>query len=157
MRAVLFMVLGLLGPVNESYVTVPPVRGVVVQRFVAPRCQRCAGHRGVTVATTPGDSVVAVRDGTITFAGQVAGRLFVVQRIAPDVRVTYGWVDAVTERVAVGLQVRAGDRLGRVGRLTYLGVRVGGRYVEPLSYLGLWRVRLVGSGRAIVGPQVPAR
>lgn len=157
MRAVLFMVLGLLGPVEDANLTVPPVRGVVIQRFVAPRCQRCAGHRGVTIATTPGEPVVAVRNGTITFAGQVAGRLFIVQRIAPAVRVTYGWVDAVTEHVTVGLQVRAGDRLGSVGRLTYLGVRVGTAYVEPLSYLGLWRVRLVGPGRAIVGPQVPSR
>lgn len=154
MRSVLLMVLGVIGPVN---VTVAPVRGIVVQRFVAPRCERCSGHRGVTIATDPGQPVVAARTGTITFAGRVAGRHFIVERIAPDVRVTYGWVESVAEGVTEGVQVGAGEVLGTVGRLTYLGVRVGRSYVEPLSYLGLWRIRLVGPGRTFVGPQGPAR
>jgi murein DD-endopeptidase MepM/ murein hydrolase activator NlpD len=157
MRAVLVMILGVIAPAGDVSVAVPPVRGVVVQRFVAPRCARCAGHRGVTIATTKGDLVFAVRSGVITFSGQVAGRSFIVERIAPGVRVTYGWVDSVADGVVEGVQVGAGEVLGTTGRLTYLGVRVGETYVEPLSHLGLRRVHLVGPGRAIVGSQVPSR
>lgn len=151
MHAVLVVLLGLFGTPRDVGLSVPPVRGEVVQRFVAPRCLRCAGHRGVTVATGPGEPVVAVRSGTITFAGPVAGRTYIVERVAPGVRVTYGWVRSVAPGIGEGVRVGAGDVLGTVGSRTYLGVRVGDRYVEPLSILGLWRPRLVGPGRSIVG------
>lgn len=158
MRVVLGALLGVVGLTGTAHEhSVAPVRGVVVQRFVAPRCERCAGHRGVTVRTTPGDSVVAVRGGTITFAGQVATKFFVVERISPGVRVTYGWLASIRSGVNVGTPVAAGEVLGTVGESTYLGVRVGVSYVEPLAYLGLWRVRLVGAGRAVVGASTPPR
>lgn len=153
----LVALVSILGTSSMAVDPVPPVRGTVVQRFVAPRCQRCAGHRGVTIQTVPGDSVVAVTDGVVTFSGRVGGRHFLVERIAPGVRVTYGWIAAVDSTLTEGAPVRVGQVLGLVGRSMYLGVRVGDVYVEPLSYLGFWRPRLVGPGRAVVGSRAPSR
>ncbi len=129
---------------------ITPVDGPVVQRFVAPACQRCSGHRGVTIASSPGVSVRAVLPGDITFAGEVAGNTYVVQQVAPGVKVTYGWL-GLTEGLAQGDMVNQGQVLGMAGARTYLGVRVGSRYVEPLRALGLGWARLRGPGGVVVG------
>lgn len=128
---------------------VPPVRGTVVATFRPPACERCAGHRGITMATESGGDVRAVRAGVITYAGEVAGLVYVVQEIRPGVRVTYGWLagSAVTK----GEVLEAGTIVGSTGERTYLGVRIGEAYVDPLSYLGFARARLVGSQRVIGG------
>ena len=55
---------------------VPPphavLPGPVVRPYVAPACERCAGHRGVTVAVT--GPVRALTGGVITFDGKVGAR-----------------------------------------------------------------------------------
>lgn len=129
---------------------IPPVPGPVVQRFVAPACQRCSGHRGVTIASTPGQPVRAVLPGVITFAGEVADKSYVVQLIGPGVKVTYGWL-GLTEGLGQGDMVEQGQILGTAGDRTYLGVRVGSRYVEPLRALGLGWTALRGPGGVVVG------
>jgi septal ring factor EnvC (AmiA/AmiB activator) len=120
---------------------VVPVSGHVVRQFDPPACERCAGHRGVTVKTNGGETVVATATGVVEFAGSVGGRLYVVQRVSPMVRVTYGWLSSIsaTEGVAVG----AGEVIGVAADTTYLSVRVGEIHVEPLRALGLGRARLV--------------
>lgn len=135
---------------------IPPVPGQVVQRFVAPACQRCSGHRGVTIASTPGQPVRAVLPGTITFVGEVAGTSYVVQLVAPKVKITYGWL-GLTEGLFRGDIVEQGQTLGLAGERTYLGVRVGSHYVEPLRALGLGWARLRGPGRVVVGLAGSAR
>ena len=134
---------------------VPPVRGTVATSFRPPACERCAGHRGVTVATKPGSEVRAVRRGLITFAGTVALLTYIVQEIEPGVRVTYGWLadTAVNE----GDIVEAGAVIGHTAAQTYIGVRVGETYVDPLRRLGFARPRLVGPQRAIEGRRPPFR
>ena len=122
----------------------PPVPGPVTQRFVAPTCQRCAGHRGVTINNPDGIAVVAPVAGEITFAGTVAHRLYVVVQPRPMVLVTVGWLTSVS--VAKGDHVESGQVLGVAGPTTYLGVRMSGEYVEPLGFLGLGGARLVGGG-----------
>lgn len=122
----------------------PPVSGAVVEHFRAPTCLRCAGRRGVVIASAPASEVRAVQPGTVSYAGQVAHRLYVVIDLAPTVKVTYGWLDAAV--VSKGQSVHRGDPIGRAGSRTYLGVRIGGRYVEPLGYLGLRPGRLTGAG-----------
>jgi septal ring factor EnvC (AmiA/AmiB activator) len=135
---------------------VVPVPGPVLEGFRPPACERCAGRRGVVIGSQPGAMVRAVRSGPITYAGYVGGRLYVVQSISPGVRVTYGWL-AVVGDIAVGEEVMGGQALGIAGERTYLGVRLGQTYIEPLRYLGLGGSRLRGPGHVIVGPRVASR
>jgi murein DD-endopeptidase MepM/ murein hydrolase activator NlpD len=134
----------------------PPVTGPIIQHFVAPPCQRCAGHRGVTIATRSGQAVVAVLAGTISYVGEVAGLTYVVQVVRPGVKVTYGWLRP-REQLAAGDEIAAGGLVGMAGERTYLGVRVEGQYVEPLRYLGLGGSRLRGGGGVVVGRAGSAR
>lgn len=122
---------------------VVPVAGPLVRHFDPPICEKCAGHRGVTLKTVSGDAVVATADGVVEFAGSVGGRIYVVQRISPSVRVTYGWLTSFS--AAEGASVVAGEVLGLAADHTYLSVRVGDVHVEPLRALGLGRSRLVPS------------
>lgn len=130
---------------------VVPVEGQVVRRFDRPLCVYCPGHRGVTIKTTPGDEILAVTGGVISFAGQVGGRNYVVQHFAPDIRVTYGAVGAIAADVQEGLWVDAGQVVAIAAESTYLGVRMGQEYVEPLRFLGLGQVRLGPPGPVVVG------
>jgi murein DD-endopeptidase MepM/ murein hydrolase activator NlpD len=134
----------------------PPVSGPIIQHFVAPSCERCAGHRGVTIATRSGQQVVAVLPGTISYVGEVAGLTYVVQVVRPGVKVTYGWLTP-DPQLLEGEVVARGDVVGVAGERTYLGVRVGGQYVEPLRYLGLRGSRLRGGGGVVVGRTGSAR
>ena len=109
----------------------PPVRGRVVARFAAPVCERCAGRRGMLVETEPGAAVVATSSGPVTFAGQVGGALWVVQEVAPGVRVTYGRLAVVAAGATTGVRLRSGEGLGTSSGRVHLGVRVGSRYVDP--------------------------
>jgi murein DD-endopeptidase MepM/ murein hydrolase activator NlpD len=135
---------------------IAPVSGAVIQRFVAPACQRCSGHRGVTIASTAGQPVRAALPGVITFVGEVAGNTYVVELISPGVKVTYGWIE-IAEGLAAGDAVERGQSLGVARGKTYLGVRRGDTYVEPLRYLGLGWARLRGPGGVVVGLARSAR
>jgi len=128
---------------------VAPVSGTVVDGFRAPACQRCAGHRGVTIATTTGRPVRAVTTGVIVFVGQVARVLYVIEDIGRGARVTYGHLGS--SGVEVGSRVVAGQGIGVASDRLYLGVRVHGSYVNPLQFLGFGHGRLVGRGSVIVG------
>ncbi len=128
---------------------VPPVHGTVIDGFRAPACQRCVGHRGVTIATSALSPVRAVTAGKIVFVGRVANVLYVVEDIGGGAKITYG---QMTQSEAVlGAEVKAGDPLGVSGQQLYLGVRLRGQYVNPLRFLGFGAIRLVGRGKVIVG------
>jgi septal ring factor EnvC (AmiA/AmiB activator) len=128
--------------VSLALTAVPPVPGPVTQHFVAPLCQRCAGHRGVTIDNADGVVAVSPVSGTVTFAGSVARRLYVVITPSPGVLVTVGRL--ATLAVQKGQSVTLGQAIGASGAATYVGVRVRGVYVEPLTFLGFGRARLVG-------------
>lgn len=133
----------MLTPLAFAFIAVVPIQGIVLRHFQPPTCDRCAGHRGVTLATPAGKSVVASTSGVVEFVGVVGGRLYVVQRISPTVRLTYGDLSVAT--VGQGSQIAAGEAIGISGPATYLSVRVGEDHVEPLRALGLGRSRLVPS------------
>ena len=141
--------------------SVVPVPGPVLRTFSAPSCERCAGHRGVTIGSVPGSVVRAPVAGTVVFAGRVADRHYVViaparaartQRRAGIVKVTVGWMTRIGSDVVEGGPVAEGQVLGSTGESTYLSVRVDGVHVEPLRALGLGWARLRGSGGVLVGP-----
>lgn len=135
--------------VSQPIPPVAPVRGVVIDGFRAPACQRCAGHRGVTITTATGTPVRAVTTGVIVFVGQVARTLYVVEDIGGGARITYGRLESSS--VVTGSTVKAGQTIGVGSDRLYLGVRVYGSYVNPLQFLGFGYGRLVGAGSVIVG------
>lgn len=129
-----------------------PSHSHVVDPFRPPPCDRCAGNRGLDLATTPGSAVGAGVSGTVTFAGQVGGRLYVVVRSAHDrrLRVTYGGLATVSVRR--GERVAQGQPVGTTADTLFFGTRVGERYVDPLSLASR-----AGTGQtASAGSRVPA-
>lgn len=107
-----------------------PVHLPVVDGFRTPACTWCAGNRGIDYAAETGSAVASVVGGTVTYAGRVAGTGYVVVRSARGVLVTHGGLVTISARR--GDSVRAGDVVGGAGEGLYIGVRVGGAYVDPL-------------------------
>lgn len=127
-----------------------PVPGAqVVRRFDPPPEPWLAGHRGVDLAA-PVDAVVrAAGAGVVMFSGQVAGRGVVSVAHPGGLRTTY---EPVLSERRVGDVVAAGAEIGRltaghagcpVAACLHWGLRRGPDYLDPLSLLGLGRVRLL--------------
>lgn len=117
-----------------------PVTGQVERRFDPPAQRWDAGHRGIDLDAATGETVLAVADGTVVFAGEVGGKPVVSVDHAGGVRSTY---EPVVAEVVVGERVERGHRLGVVaadgghcgGSCLHLGARRGERYVNPLALL----------------------
>ncbi|GAA1872372.1 M23 family metallopeptidase [Myceligenerans crystallogenes] len=130
-------VTGYTSPAPAAY---PPAG--VIRRFDPPRSRWGAGHRGVDLATTAGAPVVAPGAGTVTFAGDVAGRGVVVVTHPDGLRSS---LEPVRATVTVGTGVAAGDVVGSVedsmsdhcgpDACVHWGVRRGDRYLDPLHLL----------------------
>nr|WP_243852690.1 M23 family metallopeptidase [Saccharomonospora amisosensis] len=99
-----------------------------------------AGHRGVDLAATAGQQVLAAADGTVVFAGTVAGRGVVSIDHEGGLRTTY---QPLLPTVAEGDQVTAGQPLGtvvaghpgcpqQVAACLHWGLRRGEEYLDPL-------------------------
>jgi murein DD-endopeptidase MepM/ murein hydrolase activator NlpD len=121
----------------------------VVRGFSPPATRYGAGHLGVDLAAAPGRAVAAAADGTVTFAGPVAGRGVVVVAHADGIRTEY---EPVTPLVHAGQAVRRGAVLGRLSghhpgcatSCLHWGARRGAVYLDPLSLLvALGPVRLL--------------
>ncbi|WP_432494311.1 peptidoglycan DD-metalloendopeptidase family protein [Kineococcus gypseus] len=99
------------------------------------------GHRGVDLAASAGQAVLAPAAGVVVFAGPVAGRGVVVLEHAGGLRSTLEPVVAgrpAGARVAAGEVVAAVADGGHCGRRAclHLGARRGEDYVDPLALLG---------------------
>lgn len=119
----------------------------VVRYFEAPSSPYGPGHRGVDLAGSQAQPVLAMGAGTVTFAGSVAGRGVVV--------VDHGHLTStyqpVTSAVTVGALVSAGQPIGFLqlphshcapAACLHLGVRRAETYLDPLTLLGARPVRL---------------
>jgi murein DD-endopeptidase MepM/ murein hydrolase activator NlpD len=172
--AVLAVVLVLVSPVGARAEVGPDPVGTwplrpgpeVVASFDPPDGPYGAGHRGVDLAGSPGQTVHAALAGTVSFAGAIAGRGVVVVAHGPT-RTTY---EPVTASVDVGDPVGGGSPIGTLqlpgshcfpraclhwgwieGADTYLDpLRLVG--VGPMRLLPLWREAPVGSGPASPPP-----
>lgn len=137
---------------------VMPVAGRLGAPFVAPRCPYCPGRRGVIIDSREGAAVVASASGEVTFAGQVAGVLWVVVQASPRVRLSHGRLAQITGPggipVQAGHHVRAGDPIGVAGPTTYLGATSAGVAVDPWPALS-GRIHLVPPGGVSVGCATP--
>jgi murein DD-endopeptidase MepM/ murein hydrolase activator NlpD len=131
-----------------SVCLVLPSGARIVDPFRAPECERCAGNRGIEYSVVAGAPVVSGLRGSVTFAGRVAGRNYVVVRADADgrVRVTYGGLAIVS--VARGDLLRTGDVLGTASATLHVGVRVGESYVDPRGVSG-------GASRGVSGGAMP--
>jgi murein DD-endopeptidase MepM/ murein hydrolase activator NlpD len=127
-----------------------PVDGRVVRRFDPPPRPWLPGHRGVDLTAAPGAVIRAAGAGTIVFAGQLAGRGVVSVAHPGGLRTTYEPVLATDHRP--GDPVAAGERIGTLApahpgcpeaACLHWGLRRGADYLDPLTLLGLGRVRLL--------------
>jgi triacylglycerol esterase/lipase EstA (alpha/beta hydrolase family) len=109
----------------------PPVSAPIADPFRPPAGPYGAGNRGLEYDTATGDPVWASADGTIVFAGPVAGALHVTVRHTDGVRTSYSFLAGID--VALGQQVRRGDRVGIAGERFHFGARVGDAYFDPAS------------------------
>jgi hypothetical protein len=123
-------------------------RPEVVRGFEPPPKSWLAGHRGLDLAGSPGQPVRSATPGTITYAGQLAGRGVVVVSQGP-LRTTY---EPVVASVRVGAIVKAGQPIGRLSAAgshcspavcLHWGLRRGEEYLDPLSLLNSGPVRLL--------------
>jgi hypothetical protein len=115
-----------------------PVDGAVARPFEEPPSVYGPGHRGVDFTAVAGTPVVAANDGTVSFAGEVAGTLHVTVAHAGGLRTSYSFLASVA--VHAGETVRRGEVVGTTGGtgpdhdggVLHFGLRVGERYVDPM-------------------------
>ena len=120
----------------------------VLEGFDPPAVVWGSGHRGVDLALAAGSPVLAAGDGTVVFAGMVAGRPVVSIDHADGIRTTYEPVEAVVsagEAVGRGQVIGtlvAGHRSDGVDALHW-GARTGPKtYINPLRLLDPPIIRL---------------
>lgn len=137
------------GPDPEGVWPLVP-RPTVVAAFDPPDSQWGSGHRGVDLAASPGQVVVAALPGRVTFASDLAGRSVVVVDHGAT-RTTY---EPVVASVSVGDVVDAGQPIGRLelrqshclpAACLHWGLirNSDDVYLDPLSLVGSQRVRLL--------------
>lgn len=83
----------------------------VVRVFDAPSPNWNRGHRGVDLAGTPGQAVHAAGEGTVVFAGELAGRPLVSIAHPGGLRTSY---EPVRPSVRVGQRVATGTVIGEL-------------------------------------------
>jgi len=119
-----------------------PVHGDVLRPYEEPAGPFGAGHRGIDIAAPFGATIRAPADGTVSFAGPVAGSLFISIDHAGGIRTSYSWVSSFS--VKKGQAVRAGDVIGATGQghpgsdrpHLHFSARLNGVYIDPMLLLG---------------------
>jgi murein DD-endopeptidase MepM/ murein hydrolase activator NlpD len=129
----------------------------VVRPFSPPRTRYGAGHLGADLAAPPGTPVRAAGDGTVEFAGAVAGTRHVVVRHLGGLRTSYSFLRAIGvrrgQRVAGGevVGVTGGTGRNHDGQVLHLGLRAGDRFVDPMQLFAVVDL----SERVRLAPVVP--
>jgi murein DD-endopeptidase MepM/ murein hydrolase activator NlpD len=109
----------------------PPVSGPVVDPFRLPLGPYGPGNRGLEYTTVPGATARAIGAGSVTFAGQVAGRLVVTIEHPDGLRSSLVGLASVS--VTRGQVVSARQPVGRAATRLHLGVRRGDVYLDPAT------------------------
>lgn len=118
----------------------PPVDAPVVDPFRAPPNPYGVGNRGLTYDLAPQTPVTAAAEGTVVFAGPVAGTLHVTVLHADGRRTSYSYLSSVA--VGRGHAVTAGEVVGSAGPGFHFGVRDGDAYIDPAGLFGTVRVHV---------------
>lgn len=128
-------------PQDEEPVSyLPPVEGEVVDPFRPPAHAFGPGNRGLTYNPPSGTAVKASADGTVTFAGSVAGSLHVTVLHRDGIRTSYSFLESVAVRR--GETVAQGDAVGTGGPGFHFGARDGDTYIDPALLFGEIEVRV---------------
>lgn len=147
----LFLALVVAPPASagDGFVLEAPLPGSVLRGFDDVG-RFAAGHRGVDLAGSDGEPVLAGAPGVVHFAGSVAGRPTVSVDHGNGWRTTYQPVRAT---VATGDVVEAGQRIGTLApghcegvTCLHWGLTDGQRYANPTAFLSVAVVRLVPRG-----------
>lgn len=111
----------------------PPVDAPVERGFDLPKGQFGPGNRGLEYGVRFGQGVRAAAEGSVTFAGPVAGRRAVTIAHDGDMRTTYTGLSEIFVRV--GQHVSRGQWLGEADERFHFGVLLQDVYVDPADYL----------------------
>lgn len=126
-------------------------KAVIVDKFRAPSCERCAGNRGVEFSLESGSAIFSATDGIVSFSGEVDRVEYLVITTRDNRRITYGRI--LTSLVRTGDVVVVGQQIATSSALLYFGVReiYGGVviYVDPMRYLSS-RLNTGRAGRQFV-------
>jgi murein DD-endopeptidase MepM/ murein hydrolase activator NlpD len=128
-----------------------PVAGrpIVTYGFEAPPHPYAPGHRGVDLTAAVGAPVLAAGDGTVAFAGRVAGRPVVSIDHPNGLRTTY---EPVAPSVGAGQAVARGSPIGTLvaghagcprEACLHWGLRRGETYLDPMALLRPPRISLL--------------
>lgn len=117
--------------------------------FDPPPLRWLPGHRGVDLAAGDAQQVAAAGDGTVVFAGDLAGRGVVSVAHGNGLRTTY---EPVEPLVSAGETVAAGQPIGtlQAGHASctgsvclHFGLKRGPLYLDPMLLFGSGKVRLL--------------
>ncbi|MBF6329365.1 M23 family metallopeptidase [Nocardia transvalensis] len=122
-------------------------RPAVLRPFDKPEHDWLPGHRGVDLAGTTGQPVLAAADGITAFAGEVAGKPVVSIDHPGGLRTTY---EPVRATVPPGHRVFRGEAVGTLEPgheacptpCLHWGARRGHDYLDPLGLLRTTPLRL---------------
>ena len=158
------------GPSLPSYGTYAwPVAGPVIRPFELPSGPFGPGHRGMDIGVPVGTPIRASADGTVAFAGKVAGEHHVSVDHPDGVRTSYSYLSSVAVRR--GDLVARGDVVGFTGAghagvepaHLHFGARLAGQYIDPMlllerrSLVGLIHLARIEDGESSGDPTVHRR
>lgn len=127
--------------VNGIYLATVPVQGVVTSRFAAIESVRYGAHTGLDIGAGSGTPILAVADGTVTYASPMGtyGNLVIITH-GNGIQTYYAHCSKIL--VSVGQQVSSGQSIALVGSTgnstgphLHLEVRINGSPVNPQRYL----------------------
>ncbi len=137
-----FLALLLIAPQGSS--SALPPGAVLIRDFAPPSSPYGSGHRGIDIAAEPGESVISWSDGTIAYAGTIAGKPVVTVRTSSDagmgtatMRYTY---EPAIAGLAMGTAVHAGQAIATVAArgghcggngCLHVGLRTSAGYLDP--------------------------
>jgi len=112
----------------------------LARMYIAPAHEYGPGHRGIDLALLGSSTLISPADGTVAFAGRVAGRGVLTIDHGAGLVTTLEPVDTT---LVPGTPVRRGVEVATLalgghsvpGEL-HFGVRLDGRYINPMLLLG---------------------
>lgn len=127
--------------INDIYLAVTPVNGVITSRFAAIENVRSGAHTGLDIGAASGTPIKAVADGVVTYASSM-GTYGNLVRISHGNGVETYYAHCSRILVGVGQTVSAGDTIALVGSTgnstgphLHLEIRLNGTPINPQKYL----------------------
>ncbi len=119
---------------------IPPLDAPIVDPFRPPVSRYGAGNRGLEYGATSGQSVTAVDDGRVVFAGRVGNARHITVDHGSGLRSTYAFVESIN--VVRGQTVRQGQVVASGGPGFHLTARLGDEYIDPELLFAGYTVQL---------------